>query len=41
MNEEDILDNKIKDTMPDDDYFEMHEPGYHVDKMLNRIVYED
>ena len=27
--------------MPDDDYFEMHEPGYHVDKMLNRIVYED
>lgn len=37
----DEMDNKIRDTYPDDDYFEMNEPGYHVDKMTGRIVYED
>lgn len=39
--QEEELDNQIRDTYPDDDYFEMNQPGYHIDKMFNRIVYED
>ena len=37
----DELDNQIRDTLPDDDYFEMHEPGYHIDPMFGTIVYDD
>ena len=37
----DEMDNQIRDTYPDDDYFEMNEPGYYLDTMTKRIVYED
>lgn len=38
--QEEEIDNMIRDTLPDDDYFEMHEPGYHIDTMLGRIIYD-
>lgn len=38
--QEEEIDNMIRDTLPDDDYFEMHEPGYHIDTMFERIIYD-